>query len=52
MKLSNFRREAGPLPSSRAMALAEVVACSPGTSPEVSCFRAAEDLVGGELYFQ
>ncbi len=49
MKLQNFRRESGPLPSSRALALAEVVACFPGASPEVSCFRAAEDLVAGEL---
>ena len=49
MKPENFRRRAGPLPSSRALELAEVVACFPAASPLVNCFRAAEDLVAGEL---
>ena len=49
MKQENFKRGAGPLPSSRALELAEVVASFPAASPLVPCFRAAEDLVTGEL---
>ena len=49
LKPQDYKREAGPLPSTRALRLAEVVASFPAPSPEVSCFRAAEDLITGEF---